>query len=122
MMRFIAVAIALLAAGSAAAQVQVRGYTRSNGTYVAPHTRSSPNNSTYDNYGSRPSNSYSTPAPLYSAPRPAYAPPAPATTCTGYGCAGQPSTANGQPRNTYVNGYTRSDGTYVQGYYRSGPN
>ncbi len=22
----------------------------------------------------------------------------------------------------YVNGYTRSDGTYVQGYYRSSPN
>lgn len=32
------------------AQVHVRGYTRSNGTYVQPHMRSSPNSSPYDNY------------------------------------------------------------------------
>lgn len=31
-------------------QVRVSGYTRKNGTYVAPHTRSSPNSSIYDNY------------------------------------------------------------------------
>jgi hypothetical protein len=28
----------------------VRGYTRSNGTYVAPHYQSNPNSSVYDNY------------------------------------------------------------------------
>jgi len=32
------------------AQVHVSGYTRSNGTYVAPHMRSSPNSTPTDNY------------------------------------------------------------------------
>ena len=35
------------------AQTRVKGYYRSNGTYVAPHYRSSPNSSTYDNYSTR---------------------------------------------------------------------
>jgi len=33
-----------------AKDVYVNGYTRSNGTYVAPHYRSSPNNTVTDNY------------------------------------------------------------------------
>jgi hypothetical protein len=37
----------------ASAQVHVRGYTRSDGTYVAPHYRSSPNSTTSDNYSTR---------------------------------------------------------------------
>ena len=41
------------------AQVQVRGYYRKDGTYVAPHIRSAPNSTTSDNYG--PSSS----SPLY---------------------------------------------------------
>lgn len=32
--------------------VYVRGYKRSDGTYVAPHYRSSPNSTTRDNYSS----------------------------------------------------------------------
>ena len=32
------------------ADVNVKGYYRSNGTYVQPYTRTSPNNSIYDNY------------------------------------------------------------------------
>ena len=32
------------------ADVNVNGYYRSNGTFVQPHRRSSPNNSIYDNY------------------------------------------------------------------------
>lgn len=32
------------------ASVYVKGYTKSNGTYVAPHYRSDPNGSLYDNY------------------------------------------------------------------------
>ena len=32
------------------ATVFVDGYFKSNGTYVAPHIRTSPNNSIYDNY------------------------------------------------------------------------
>ena len=31
-------------------QTQVKGYYKSNGTYVAPHTRSSPNSTYKDNY------------------------------------------------------------------------
>lgn len=33
------------------AQVQVKGYYRKDGTYVAPHVRSAPNSTTSDNYG-----------------------------------------------------------------------
>ncbi len=35
------------------ASVYVHGYTRSNGTYVAPYYRSSPNNSVYDNWSTK---------------------------------------------------------------------
>lgn len=34
-------------------QVRVRGYTRKDGTYVAPHYRSAPNSSKNDNYSTR---------------------------------------------------------------------
>jgi hypothetical protein len=36
-----------------ARDVNVRGYSRSDGTYVEPHHRSSPNNTQSDNYGTR---------------------------------------------------------------------
>jgi Pentapeptide repeats (8 copies) len=36
-------------------------------------------------------------------------------------CYGVPSTVNGKPRNTYVSGYFRKDGTYVRPYTRSKP-
>ena len=36
-----------------AADVYVRGYTRSDGTYVAPHYRSSPNSTRNDNWSTR---------------------------------------------------------------------
>ena len=42
---------------NAAADQYVNGYTRSNGTYVEPYVRSSPNGTTADNYGSRSSSS-----------------------------------------------------------------
>lgn len=48
----IATALATVAT-SAVADQYVRGHTRSNGTYVAPHYRSSPNSSRYDNYSSQ---------------------------------------------------------------------
>ncbi len=35
------------------AQVRVQGYTKKNGTYVAPHWRSSPNNTDRDNYSTK---------------------------------------------------------------------
>ncbi|MCX6717251.1 MAG: hypothetical protein NTU76_01060 [Candidatus Taylorbacteria bacterium] len=37
------------------AYVSVKGYYRSNGTYVAPHVRSDPNGLKYDNYSYKPS-------------------------------------------------------------------
>jgi hypothetical protein len=37
----------------ALADVHVRGYYRSNGTYVQPHYRSSPNTTTIDNYSTK---------------------------------------------------------------------
>lgn len=39
----------------AEAYVSVKGYYRSNGTYVQPHVRSNPNGLKYDNYGYKPS-------------------------------------------------------------------
>ena len=44
----------LFMAGAALAQdVHVRGYFRSDGTYVAPHYRSAPNSTTLDNWSTR---------------------------------------------------------------------
>lgn len=116
MLRIATIALTALAlAGAAAAQVHVSGYTRSDGTYVAPHTRSSPNSSAYDNYGS-----YRAPPPPRNTYRaPAYTAPAPATACEGYGCYGEPSATTGRARTERVEGYTRRDGTYVAPYYRS---
>lgn len=45
----------LFAATPAEAYVSVRGYYRSNGTYVQPHVRSNPNGLKYDNYSWTPS-------------------------------------------------------------------
>lgn len=83
--------IVLAAIGAdAAAQVRVKGYTRKDGTYVAPHYRSSPNSSKHDNYSTQGNynpytgkrgtvNPYSYPVPApslptYTAPTSAYQP------------------------------------------------
>ena len=50
MKKLIALSIVLFTAFSSFAQTHVSGYTRSNGTYVAPHYRSSPNYTKADNY------------------------------------------------------------------------
>lgn len=85
MKRALVLVIALALSAPAAAQVSVRGYTTRNGTYVAPHYRTTPNRSIYDNYSTRPNvnpytgqtgtvnpySSYSAPtyrAPSYSTP------------------------------------------------------
>ena len=102
-----AAAIALVFGSAASAQVAVRGHTRSDGTYVAPHYRSSPNSTTTDNYSTRPNvNPYTgavgtrdpyapqssarAPQSLYTPPRPAPAPvpfgSTPRPRCTGYYC------------------------------------
>ncbi len=54
---FLTVAVVLLALSfstEAFAQVYVEGYFRSNGTYVAPHWRSSPDNSYNNNWSVSP--------------------------------------------------------------------
>jgi hypothetical protein len=45
--------VALVLASSTIGQVRVRGYVRKDGTYVAPHYRSSPNGTKADNYSAR---------------------------------------------------------------------
>lgn len=51
--RLLLAALAMLTMADAIAQVRVRGYTRKDGTYVAPHYRSSPNSSKHDNYSTQ---------------------------------------------------------------------
>lgn len=89
-------------------QVHVRGYTRSNGTYVAPHVRSSPNSTPTDNY-SYPGNT---------------------NPYTGKTATGNPdtyekkstNTSNSNSSDVWVDGYYKKDGTYVTGHWRSAPN
>ena len=48
--------VSLLVVGlfsSAYASTKVKGYTKKNGTYVAPSYRSSPNSNKYDNYSTK---------------------------------------------------------------------
>lgn len=53
-MRNLILAFVLLClAAPSFAQVRVKGHFRKNGTYVAPHYRSAPNNSRLDNYSTR---------------------------------------------------------------------
>lgn len=47
------VSIFITLALSVSAYTRVRGYYRSNGTYVQPHYRTSPNSSFYDNWSTR---------------------------------------------------------------------
>lgn len=42
-----------IAASSLFADTYVNGYYKKDGTYVAPHYRSSPNSSTYDNWSTK---------------------------------------------------------------------
>ena len=52
---FFTLALAFIAQFSFGQQtVYVNGYYRSNGTYVQPHYRTSPNNSVYDNWSTYP--------------------------------------------------------------------
>jgi hypothetical protein len=46
--------VALLISSTVAAQVHVRGYTRKDGTYVAPYERTAPDSSIYNNYSTYP--------------------------------------------------------------------
>lgn len=53
-MKTLLLALALLSACLVAnADTHVKGYTKKNGTYVAPHVRSSPNGTKSDNYSTK---------------------------------------------------------------------
>lgn len=52
MKRFI-ISLLILTAGTASAQVHVNGYTKKDGTYVAPHERTAPNSTKADNYSTQ---------------------------------------------------------------------
>ena len=53
-MKFLFIAcVFALPIGAAHADEYVHGYTRSNGTYVEPYYKSSPNNSAYDNFSTK---------------------------------------------------------------------
>ena len=68
--------LALFSLTAYAKDVQVKGYTRKDGTYVAPHVRSSPNSTVTDNYSYRAPTYKPAPVPRYSPPAlPAYKPP-----------------------------------------------
>jgi hypothetical protein len=54
-MRFAALGLAaVLIATTVAAQVHVHGYTRKDGTYVAPYTRTAPDSTILNNYSTAP--------------------------------------------------------------------
>jgi len=96
--------------------VHVNGYTRSNGTYVAPHMRSAPDGNPYNNWtakdninpytgtvGTRDPNS----STYYQRPLGYY--------------GGSTNNSAGIGGAVYVQGYTRSNGTYVAPHMRSAP-
>lgn len=76
--------------------VWVDGYTRTDGTYVPGHYRTSPDNTTVNNYWDKD-----------------YPKVKPKT----YDYDDNSSSSSGSG-SVWVNGYYRKDGTYVQGHYR----
>lgn len=81
--------------------VYVRGYFRSDGTYVRSHYRSPPySNPPYQQQYHRTTSTYR---------------PHVAENGSYYGQLNN----QGQPKRVYVQGYYRRDGTYVRGHYRS---
>lgn len=92
-MKKVVLALIALSFGTGAfAQTYVRGYTKRDGTYVAPHYRSSPNSTTSDNWSTRGNvnpytgkagtkDPYSSSSSSYSNP---YAPKSSTPSCTFY--------------------------------------
>src|SRR5262249_15067893 len=78
--------------------VYVRGYVRKDGTYVQPHYRSAPDGNFYNNWSTTGNVN-----PYTGEPGTKVSPP------SGYG------------NDVHVDGYYRSNGTYVQPHYRSAP-
>ena len=107
--------LSLLAVVSPAQAEFVQGYFRSDGTYVAGYYRTSANSTPYDNL------SYRMPTPTRVASLPAIAPSHPAETRPAI-LPYVPTTVISPSPVTSVNGYFRSNGTYVAPYLRSAAN
>lgn len=97
-MHFLACILAAVLGPAALGQVQVRGYVRKDGTYVAPHYRTPADGNFYNNWST-----FGNVNPYTGRPGTKVSPPA------NYG------------QDVYVNGYYRSDGTYVAPHYRASP-
>ena len=108
-MKTLIIILTFLIALTSNGQVHVKGYTKSNGTYVAPHVRSSPNSTPTDNY-SYPGNTN----------------PYTGKTATGnvdtYLKNYNTTTISPSSTDVWVDGYYKTDGTYVTGHWRSAPN
>ena len=52
-MNMMLIAFVLTLSTTVIADIHVRGYYKQNGTYVAPHYRSSPNSTTTDNFSTK---------------------------------------------------------------------
>lgn len=67
-------ALALIVSGAAAAQGThyVRGYYRSDGTYVQPHMQTNPDGNPYNNWSTQGNVNPYTGEPGYKTPRPSY--------------------------------------------------
>ncbi len=50
---FLTLSLCLLCSTSFAKHTNVKGYYRSNGTYVQPHHRNGPNHTQYDNFSTK---------------------------------------------------------------------
>ena len=61
------VILSITSTSPALSQVNVKGYYKSNGTYVAPHQRTRPDGNPFNNYSSPRPSSYSSPS-RYSSP------------------------------------------------------
>ena len=87
--------------------VHVSGYTRSNGTYVAGYTRSSPGSASRSSSATASRSAAATSGMSVG------------TSCS-YSSAASPMSTSGTGV-VHVRGYTRSDGTKVAGYTRASP-
>jgi hypothetical protein len=104
-MKTVTILALIVVAGTASAQVSVKGHVTKDGTYVAPHERTAPNKTIDDNYSTKGNiNPYTgkegtvQPAPQfqYTPPPPPVVHQAPARD-SGYG----PATTKAKPLNSF---------------------
>lgn len=53
MKKILVLSLLVFGCNAAIADSNVRGYVKKDGTYVAPHVKTSPNNTTLDNYSTK---------------------------------------------------------------------